>query len=128
MLPNSGIMCPSARCKEGAVLLGIVQQNGRISFANERIGVDERFVQIARLGRSPEKRFRFSDDCINCSCAQWINGRCSVIDGIIHTFSADPEPSELPNCSIRTQCRWYKQCGGGACSVCPQVITDLRSE
>jgi len=121
-------MCPSARCKEEAVLLGIVQQNGHISFASDRIGIDSRFVQIARMGRSPEKRFRFADDCINSSCAQWINGRCGVIDEIVHTFSADPGPSELPNCSIRTQCRWYKQCGAKACSVCPQVITDLRSE
>jgi hypothetical protein len=121
-------LCPSGRCQDGAILLGIVQSDGRVSISSEKLVVDQDFVQIAHRGRSPEKRFRFAENCINHGCKQWSDGRCSVIDKVIDILVPNEEPIELPECSIRTGCRWYKQCGGKACIVCPEVITDLKDE
>ena len=54
---RTGILCPSARMKEGGTLLGIVMPNGRVAFSPDRIEVNREFVVNANEGRSPEKRF-----------------------------------------------------------------------
>ena len=120
------IMCPSSSCEEGSNLLGIIQGDGRVSFISHKLIVNEEFVHIAHNGRRPEKRFRFSNQCVNSSCKQWAGGRCGVIDRIIEDIGPINELAELPNCSIRSECRWYQQCGGKACAICPEVITDSR--
>jgi hypothetical protein len=123
-MDNRSSLCPSAPCKEDAILLGIIKKDGKVSFASKRIVVDKDFVEIAHTGRPPEKRFRFSAPCMRNGCEQWIQGRCRVIDETIRVFGTG-DPDQLPNCAIRDQCRWYEQCGAAACSVCPEVITDL---
>lgn len=122
------ILCPSSKCEDGATLLGVVQKDGHVSFLSKKMVVNQEFVEIARSGRSPEKRFRFSNKCMQGSCAQWSVNRCGIIDKLIETFGPRDEPSELPNCSIRAQCRWYKQHGGRACVVCPETIYDNSME
>jgi hypothetical protein len=119
-------LCPSVRCEKGAVLLGIVQRNGHISFISKKLLVNDEFVSIAQSGRSPEKRFRFSSKCISTSCKQWTDGRCGVIDRVIDIIQPDREITELPDCSIRSECRWHKQRGDRDCTVCPEIITDLN--
>lgn len=125
MTQKEHILCPSSRCEEGAILLGVIQHDGHVSIASDRFVIDNQFVQIAHLGRSPERRFRFAGDCANNSCVQWSEGRCKVIDKAIKIFGENMESTELRSCSIRNQCRWYKQCGGKACAICPEIITDL---
>jgi hypothetical protein len=122
---QNDILCPSSTCTDGSYLLGIVKKNGEVAIASGKIKVDSEFVRIAKLGRKPEKRFRFANNCVTTKCEQWQQGRCSVIDKVIDTLSPKEIPEELPKCSIRADCRWYKQCGGRACVVCPEVITDL---
>jgi hypothetical protein len=34
----------------------------------------------------------------------------------------------LPDCSIRTTCRWFGQIGEKACTVCPLVMTDNSAD
>ena len=122
-------LCPSSRCQAGSVLLGIVQKNGHVSFlGKQKIIIDEQFVRIAKNGRPPEKRFRFANSCIKSGCKQWTGSKCGVIDPVISFYSKPAESSELPICSIREQCRWYKQCGRHACAVCPEIITDYNVE
>jgi hypothetical protein len=120
------ILCPSARCEEGALLVGIVMADGRVAFAADRLVVNQEFVQIARAGRAPEKRFRFSSPCLKAGCGQWTGDRCGVIDSVLAATDARAEPQELPECSIRPQCRWFRQSGADACAACPEVITDMR--
>lgn len=122
------MLCPSANCQPGAILLGIVERDGQVSLATERIAVDEQFVKIAQQGRTPEKRFRFADKCIQSGCKQWIGEHCGVIDNVIKTIGDAPASPKLPQCSIRSQCRWYEQRGRAACFVCPLVITNLIVE
>jgi len=127
---RTGILCPSARMKEGGTLLGIVMPNGRVAFSPDRIEVNREFVVNANEGRSPEKRFRFADACVRTACKQWAGSRCGVIDEVLNDMPADAlrAGAQLPHCSIRSQCRWYEQAGAEACRACPLVITDCRME
>lgn len=125
MPEKSPVMCPSARCQKGAVLLGVVGSDGTVSFIPEKMVINDEFVQIAREGRTPEKRFRFAGKCVENACKQWAGHECGVIDEVLKSVDVSGESVDLPNCSIRPQCRWYQQRGASACSVCPFVITDL---
>jgi hypothetical protein len=119
------ILCPSARCKEGALVLGIVLPNKTIAYADQRLRIDAAQADQMRNGAvSPEKRFRFSSACAQKGCGQWSNGRCGVIEEVLETPFPASLPRDLPECSIRTQCRWFAQRGAEACSVCRYVITD----
>jgi hypothetical protein len=121
------ILCPSAPIHDGAILVGMVMPDGRVAFASDRITVDAEFVQIARRGNSPETRFRFGGTCHKSGCVQWAGGRCGVIDRVMEAAPPDAL-SELPECSLRSQCRWFNQRGAAACAVCPEVITDMRED
>jgi hypothetical protein len=120
-------LCPSYNCKDGAILLGVVMRDGRVAFSADRITVDREFVEIAREGRTPEKRFRFGGQCIEGGCNQWTGKRCGVIDKVIDANERDGI-EDLPACPIRSECRWFSQRGAEACAICPDVITDLREE
>lgn len=119
------VLCPSSRCGPGALLLGIVQADGTVALAGERMEVDSTFVESARQGRSPEKRFRFARPCLKGGCKQWTGTRCGVIDFVVARVSAELVGVELRPCAIRSQCRWFHQRGAEACAVCPLVITDF---
>ena len=125
---KESILCPSAQCDEGAILLGVVQKNGHISFVRDKVFIDDEFVRISHLGRSPEKRFRFANTCAKAACKHWRNHQCMVVDTIVDICSPQPEMPRLPQCSIRENCRWFKQSGRKACTLCPLIITDLHIE
>lgn len=113
------------------MLLGVIGPDGRVGYLPRRLEVDGEFVQIARRGRTPEKRFRFSSRCVESACSQWTGSRCGVIDRAMELLEAAPTAettAELPDCSIRPACRWWRQSGSAACAVCPEVITDTRSD
>ena len=128
MKDKDPILCPSSRCQKGAVLLGLVGPDGIVSYISEKMVVNQEFVQIARRGRTPEKRFRFAGKCVEGACKQWAGNECGVIDEVFNSLDVSGESVEIPNCSIRPQCRWYQQRGAAACSVCPFVITDLMAD
>jgi hypothetical protein len=131
-MSESAILCPSWRCEAGASLIGIILPNGSVAFSKDRIVVDDAFVEIARQGRSPEKRFRFSSTCKRAACVQWADGKCSISEIIVRDHQErhpdSNEPFVLPECSIRPHCRWHLQSGDEACRACPEVITDQSSE
>jgi hypothetical protein len=132
-MADSSILCPSWSCEAGASLIGIVLADGSVAFSKDRIVIDAAFVEAARQGRSPEKRFRFSSTCKRAGCIQWTDGKCGIVDRIIgeheeHAAAASEEAFVLPECSIRPQCRWHLQSGDKACRACPEVITDTRAE
>jgi hypothetical protein len=94
-----------------------------VAFAGDRLVVNREFVSNAREGRSPEKRFRFAGACVQKACTQWA-GRCGVVDTVLAEVPASALQTDLPECSIRSQCRWYHQTGPDACRACPVVVTD----
>src|SRR5215217_3316213 len=125
-------LCPSARCEEGAILLGIVGEDGVVGYVSPLITIDNDFVQQAHKGRTPEKRFRFSQPCIEDGCQQWTGSRCGVIDRALQAAEEESvggvfKDAALPKCTIRPRCRWFAQVGRSACAVCPLVITEVDS-
>jgi hypothetical protein len=122
--PKEKILCPSARCEPGAVLLGVVQADATVAFLPPGFVVDEGFVQIARQGRNPESRFRFSNRCVEAACRQWQDGRCTIPERVRERLDTLPA-GDLPECAVREQCRWHRQDGAAACALCPLVITDV---
>ena len=127
--------CPSAPCKEGALLLGIVLADGRVAFAQDRMVVDKAFVEHATAPGShpPETRFRFGSPCAKGACHQWTGSRCGVIDAVLdeahsQDIAAVDEggDTDLPACAIRATCRWFEQSGAAACHVCDLVVTETR--
>jgi hypothetical protein len=111
------------------VLLGVVGSNGLVGYVRPRLEIDASFVEEAKKGRPPEKRFRFAGPCVEGRCAQWTGSRCGVIDMAVEEQEAGRVPTvegDLPKCSIRGRCRWFAQMGARACHVCPLVVTDAR--
>jgi hypothetical protein len=124
-----GRTCPSGRCEEGAVLLGIVGSNGVVGYVQPALPISDEFVEEARQRGEPERRFRFAQPCLEGGCTQWTENRCGVIDRVLSAKDASGDTTVtagLPECSIRPSCRWFAQAGARACAVCPLVITDSQ--
>lgn len=114
-------LCPSAACKAGATLVGVVRSDGRVGYVTTPITVDETFVTTANnSGRAPEERFRFASSCATAACAHW-HGRCGVVEHAVVVLEPDAL-AVLPRCSIRRQCRWFRERGRDACAVCPLIV------
>lgn len=124
-MKNDHKSCPSAPMKAGTVLLGIVNQDDEIDFVSNITKINEAFVQSAKAGISPEKRFRFAGPCVQSGCKQWTGTRCGVIDRVLNSLEEKYIKAHLPSCAIRENCRWFAQSGAKACGVCPAVITDV---
>jgi len=125
---HSARLCPSARCGEGATLLGVVGPEGRVVYITPALAITREFATAAQARGRPEAQFRFADQCVEGRCVQWTGSRCGVIDELV-SFSRDTHLGEadgLPACSIRGRCRWFAQSGAQACAVCPLVVTDAR--
>lgn len=117
--------CPSSTASEGSILLGVINTNGTVGFINNKVELTgELYHEILKKGE-PEKHFRFSTNCVEAGCQQWKSGNCSVIKKIFFANEDLELESQLPDCSIRSSCRWYFQEGAKACSFCPYIITDM---
>lgn len=118
--------CPSARCEEGSLLIGIVGGDGLVGYLRPALPVDADFVRIAAEGREAEQRLRFASPCVEGSCRHWTGRQCGLIDSTLEEAQGRelPGPDRLPRCSIRSSCRWFGQRGADACAVCPLVITE----
>jgi hypothetical protein len=121
--------CPSARCEEGATLLGIVGDEGVVGYITPEFKIDAEFCRRALEQGRPEKRFRFAQPCIEGRCAQWSGSRCGLIELVLHSAArsgiaetAETNVPALPPCVIRSSCRWFAQEGAQACLVCPSVV------
>ena len=110
--------------KPGAILLGVVEEDGLVAYLDELVMVTPAFAQQASEGRSAEQRFRFSSPCIKGGCQKWSdqNQHCGLIEDL--TVLAGPRELSLPDCAIRKSCRWYSQQGTSACAICPEVTWD----
>jgi hypothetical protein len=119
-------LCPSSSCREGAVLLGVVEAEGRVGLLEFLLPVDSAFVEKVQAQGEPEKRFRFAAKCVKSGCKQWDGGSCRVI-GQLSEVNARVERDEvLKPCIIRPSCRWFYQEGAAACTICTYVVTDNR--
>ena len=119
-------LCPSAPLEPGVVLIGVVMTNGRVAYAADRLEMGEDFIAAVSQTDSPERMFRFASPCRQNGCQQWTGKRCGVVDVMLKANPHIQGEEELPQCSIRSQCRWFDQEGARACALCPSIITDSR--
>lgn len=119
-----GNLCPSSTCHEGALLIALLGEDGRLGYLRPPLPVDEQFIQASESNGNPEARFRFAGSCVTDSCKHWTGGQCSLVGRLSEAMRrTDTEPStELPRCGIRSECRWFTQDGPLACEVCPIVV------
>jgi hypothetical protein len=115
------VLCPSAPAKEGALVLGVVHPDGSVSHIKDRLPATREFLDA--VGPDAEQRYRFASPCKECACQQWVDGKCSVPERMHEILSDITAANRLPRCSVRSQCRWYRQSGVEACRVCPWVVT-----
>ena len=122
-------LCPSHAPKAGNILLGYVGKKGEINFLDQRLEVDQDFIDEASKGRDLGKRFRFAGNCSKNGCGHWDKegSKCSLIAEINDRFQAK-EVRALRSCSIRNQCVWFAQSGPEACTNCKYVIREMRAE
>lgn len=117
--------CPSSIAQPGAMLLGLVNAEGVVDILPQPLEVTEAFIQEARKnGDELEKRFRFSNRCLEHGCGQWKEGGCGVVQSLAAVNEKLDGTGNLPVCNIRINCRWYAQEGGKACKVCPFIVTN----
>ncbi|GAB2595434.1 hypothetical protein [Spirosoma areae] len=124
MLTPSTTLCPSARAEEGALLLGVVGPDQSVRMLSEPEVLTPELAEAVAAIDAPEQQFRFANRCVKAGCNQWHEGRCGVIDLVMSFNRHLAEPIALPACAIRSQCRWHKQNGPVACTVCPFIVTD----
>ena len=118
------LLCPSSHIDRPDVkVLGVLAEDGRLRLLAEPRPATPEFVAIAKRGRDPHLRFRFTSPCGQSACGSWKDGRCGIAE--IEVEHLEPDPGPLPDCSIRATCRWYHQRGDAACRVCPQVVHGL---
>jgi hypothetical protein len=124
----SKVLCPSSRAKPGAKLLGVRQDDGTVAILPTVFQIDLNFVENASKNGKPEEQFRFANSCVESGCVQWSGSRCGVSDRALQHLDSIPLASELPECSIRPQCRWFLQSGPDACKICPYILTEITEE
>jgi hypothetical protein len=116
--------CPSSLGQVGSNLLGVVNANGTVGFFADPVEVTPEFIDDAGDFDNLERRFRFSNKCVQSGCKQWTGTACGVIKAVL-ALDSIPAAKKLPDCSIRTSCRWYFQEGASACNGCRYVITNV---
>ena len=127
LLDNS--ICPSFRCEDGALLLGIRQESGIVAILPKALPIDESFIANAKENDVlPERRFRFAGKCVKSGCHNWNKNGCGVAIRLMHFLEQETFLEPIPDCSIRKECRWFKQEGDNICKICPKLVTEITAE
>ncbi len=119
-----GTLCPSAPAREGALLIGVVEANGSVTFLPQPRAVNGSALRALKVGREPERRFRFASKCQRTRCLNWNASGCTLIGRIQDDLCPEGmNPAPGAPCSIHASCVWYAQNGLEACANCRLVIT-----
>lgn len=118
-------LCPSARSDwQGSVIFGVTEGSvdaPRVSYLTEPVEVSAAVLELAG-SVSPTEVFRFAAPCACDECVHFQEKRCHLVEKVVELL---PEVvTSLPPCSIRRDCRWFRQEGAAACRRCPQIVTD----
>jgi hypothetical protein len=123
----TGTLCPSSLAEPGAILIGIVGDDGCVAHIATEMTVEETFLERAKVHGPPERRFRFGAPCQQQLCSHWTGSECDLI-GQLHFYASSEgllsQEKALPHCAIRNRCRWWAQRGKEACATCIYVVTD----
>jgi hypothetical protein len=119
------MLCPSAPGTPGeSVLIGVVTGSPgapRVAPTEEPLAVTVDLLALAEPV-SPSEVFRFASKCWATNCTHFKNDACQLAVRSVDLLQ--PVVEDLPKCSIRPVCRWFRQEGAAICRRCPQIVTD----
>jgi hypothetical protein len=127
-LPSLSKTCPSAPAELGSVVLGVVVAPGQVAYLAPSIPVTPELLDGFRKDGVPiENRMRFACACREHQCKQWSGGtggggHCGLVERAVEALAITEGLDNLPNCGIRSTCRWFAQHQRKACAACPEVI------
>ena len=125
MSERTRLLCPSAPLSVGAEIIGFVNACGEVAVFATALKVSDEFATaVSKTAGKPTARFRFASPCAKGGCQHW-EGRCRVADFAVEAAGkCEANMNVLPDCAIRSRCRWFSQQGSRACGGCRLVITD----
>ncbi len=122
------LLCPSSRgTSEDSVLIGVVTQGSdrpMVLPIARGVAVTPELLRLSEPA-SPTEVFRFASPCQSGRCLHFQNTKCQLAVRSVELLETVTE--DLPECSIRSSCRWFRQEGASICKRCPQVVTDQFS-
>jgi hypothetical protein len=118
------LKCPSAQPGMGDVrLLGVISRDGEtptLAYLDEPVAPTPEMLALAEP-LPVSHVFRLAANCEEKKCHHFDGARCQLAVRIANML---PEVVDsLPACTIRPECRWFRQEGRAACVRCPQIIT-----
>lgn len=130
LLPSPSLTktCPSGPAELGSVVLGVVVAPGQVAYLAPSIPVTPELLGELRDNGVPvENRMRFACACREHQCKQWSGGtgeggHCGLVNRAVEALAIQEGLDDLPNCGIRSTCRWFAQHQRRACAACPEII------
>jgi len=118
------LKCPSAEPGMADVqVLGVISRDGDkpvLAYLDQPVTPTADMLALAEP-LPVSHVFRLSGRCEEKKCAHFDGARCQLAVRIANMM---PEVVDsLPACTIRPECRWFRQEGRAACLRCPQVVT-----
>jgi hypothetical protein len=119
------IQCPSAHpAMPGSAVLGVVLgtiEQPRVSYLIKVEAVTQSILDLA-APVSPTRVFRFAAPCAGRACHHFDGTNCQLVSRIVEHLPSATDV--LPECAIRSSCRWWRQEGAEACHRCPLIATE----
>lgn len=109
------ILCPAAAPEVGALVFGLIDRSGQVSYSRAAIPVTRRL--LLELPITSEQQFRFASPCAQSACRHWADG-CSLSSTLSEFTAFAQHPEDPGDCAIRPECRWFLQDGARMCSNC----------
>ncbi|HST60322.1 MAG TPA: hypothetical protein VLK84_16565 [Longimicrobium sp.] len=117
--------CPSAQPEmEGVVAFGVVGGSAaepRVGYLDRRMPVTPELLALTGTV-PPAEVFRFGAPCAGTGCRHFDGDACRLASKLVQ-LAPVVGGSALPACTLRPDCRWWRQEGKAACMRCPQVVT-----
>jgi hypothetical protein len=118
-------LCPSAPPNtQNGVVFGVVggtAESPRIGYLAKPVPITEE-VLASTTPVSPTEVLRSAGPCVEKGCQHFDGRECTLITRIVGFLPHVVK--HLPACSIRSNCRWWRQEGVDACLRCPQIVTE----
>lgn len=124
-LPRDRLACPSASPEMPvSAILGVIKRYAdghRLAFLDQLEPVTSELLELAQPV-APTRIFRFSAPCVENGCAHFDGQNCRLAKRVVRRLPMAVD--KLPNCALRSACRWWRQEGDAACLRCPMIVTE----
>jgi hypothetical protein len=121
------VYCPSAAPQvPGASILGVTLRTdagSRVVYLSEPVLLTDD-VANSLGGVSDGEVLRISAPCQGSACSHFRDSECSLITKIVRATPDVLADGPLPQCYLRSRCRWFRQEKALACRRCDVIATE----